>query len=102
MQTKGLSTLVAVVASLVILFMSNAHGQGVRAVQMWEYKSLVYATPAVGSAILYEDGKQTSGTPISKAPDLGAQGWEMVSMAAVATGPSGGNVQFIYWFKRPK
>jgi hypothetical protein len=64
--------------------------------QAWEYKTWVFST--VGSGMLYEDGNQLPGssTPVSRAPELGAQGWELVSVT------SQGDYNLIYWFKRPK
>ena len=60
----------------------------------WEYKSWVFRT-SVGRAELYEDGKLVPGaTPVTRAPEVGAQGWELVSIAC--------DDACIYWFKRPR
>jgi len=96
----------------VIAFFSMAlgagYGQGQRvnpARQAWEYKSLVLVIDGSRNS-LYEDGKQLPGvvTPVSKAPELGAQGWELVSVAGTTeTFQTRGNViTYVYWFKRPK
>jgi hypothetical protein len=100
MMTKlRFSTLLMVTAALVVLFVWDAGGQGAKPVQMWDYKSLVM-TVGPGPVALYEDGKPASGTPVSRIPELGQQGWELVTMTAVA--PAGGGLQYAYWFKRPK
>lgn len=73
--------------------------------QAWEYKSMVFAIDGFGRQTLYEDGKQVPGSvvPITRAPELGAQGWELVSVAATDRTISGGSVAtFTYWFIRPK
>lgn len=83
----------------------TAYAQGQRRngpLQVWEYKSLTFLIQSSELPIrttLYEDGKQTSGTPISRAPDLGSQGWELVSVAATE---SKNTSTFVYWFKRPR
>jgi hypothetical protein len=81
----------------------TGQGQGADAArQAWEYKTLVFNVQRGTS--LYEDGKQLSGseTPISRAPELGAQGWELVSVAALVVPTVPPTSQYVYWFKRPK
>lgn len=98
-----------VVASLVVILMSLAvwtkQGHGAAAVrQAWEYKLLVYVDQFTKSTML-EDGRQVPGQPVSRVPELGSQGWELVTVAAVAFTSSQGGSQFFrysYWFKRPK
>ena len=48
---------------------------------------------------LFEDAKPIPGTPVARMPELGAQGWELIS---VAVDPSPGNSTFVFWLKRPK
>ena len=62
--------------------------------QAWEYKSLVFVIDAHRNT-LYEDAKTIPGTPVTRMPELGAQGWELVSVAA-------DNSNYTYWLKRPK
>ena len=72
--------------------------------QAWEYKSLIYTFQGSKTSF-YEDGKQLSGsfTPVSRAPDLGADGWELVSVTGTMTYPeSVPTATYVYWFKRPK
>jgi hypothetical protein len=101
MKTKLYAALVAIAFVGVVLW--TVHAQGTRnnpGRQAWEYKSLVYTIGDVRPAF-YEDGKQipSSLTPISRAPELGAEGWELVSV----TGTAFGQYQtYVYWFKRPK
>lgn len=76
-----------------------------------EYKTLVF-TIGGQNTTLHEDGRQLSGsaTPVSRAPELGAQGWELVSVTSVwttsstglTTGVTTGLLIYTYWFKRPK
>ena len=65
--------------------------------QAWEYKSLVFIIDAAAPTrtTLYEDAKMVPGTPVTRMPELGAQGWELVSVAA-------DNSTYAYWLKRPK
>jgi len=88
------------VIALVCMVVWAAYAQGSRSNpgrQAWEYKALVYLStgPRPG---LYEDGKLLPGspTPISRAPELGAEGWELVAVTGTESGTYG------YWFKRPK
>lgn len=97
-----------VVVSLLVIFLSLAvwtkQGQGgASPAQTWEYKSWVFTIEG-SRTTLYEDGRQLPGsaTPVSKANELGAQGWELVSVAAVQVGSSNPTNQYVYWFKRPK
>ena len=93
-----------VVIVLLCLVGWTGYGQGQRsnpARQAWEYKSLVYAIRGAANAVLYEEGKPPSGsaTPVTRAPELGDQGWELVSVAA---SESASTTTYVYWFKRPK
>jgi hypothetical protein len=63
--------------------------------QAWEYKSLVFVIFDASRTTLYEDAKTVPGTPVTRMPELGAQGWELVSVAA-------DNSTYAYWLKRPK
>ena len=72
--------------------------------QIWEYKSMSFiieGTVSGAKTVLYEDGQRLPGspTPIERAPDLGNQGWELVSIAATESQRIS---TFVYWFKRPK
>jgi len=74
--------------------------------QAWEYKTLAFnvSSKSFGVGVnttLYEDGKEQPGsaTPLTRANEIGAEGWELVS---VAVNPSPTTTQLIYWFKRPK
>ena len=74
--------------------------------QAWEYKSLVLViqVSAGGSQnTLYEDAKTVPGTPVTRMPELGAQGWELVSVAATSSpGNTTNSSTFVYWLKRPQ
>jgi uncharacterized membrane protein len=63
--------------------------------QAWEYKSLVLIIQGAGSTTMYEDAKMVPGTPVTRMPELGAQGWELVAIAA-------DNSTTAFWLKRPK
>jgi hypothetical protein len=96
--------LLIILAALLCSVGWTAYAQGQRrnsTLQVWEYKSLTFTIEASVPVrtVLYEDGKQTSGTPVSRAPDLGSQGWELVSVAATENPNTS---TFIYWFKRPR
>ena len=100
--------LLLIVAALACLAGWTGYAQGQRsgpARQAWEYKSLVLTIDG-SKASLHEDGRQLPGsqTPVSRAPELGAQGWELVSVAGTTeTFQTRGNViTYVYWFKRPK
>ena len=87
----------------------TAHAQLQRsgtARQAWEYKSLVLIiqTRAAGSQnTLYEDGKTVPGTPLTRIPELGAQVWELVSVAATLSPSTTIDTStYVYWLKRPK
>ena len=72
--------------------------------QVWEYKSLVFVIKGSQNT-LFEDAQTIPGTPVSRMPDLGAQGWELFSVAATLSPGSPGNADistFVYWLKRPK
>lgn len=95
-----LSLLVAV---LLCLAGWTAHAQlqrGGPARQAWEYKTWVLQIRA-GGTTLYEDGNQLprQASPLTRAPELGAQGWELVSVTCY-----GGQTTdtCVYWFKRPR
>ena len=77
--------------------------------QAWEYKSMVLTRSIVEPDFTWaEDGKPLPGTPnmILKAKELGAQGWELVSITPMASQTGNGLTGFtnhlFYWFKRPK
>lgn len=103
---KNKPYLLLAVVALFGMALWTVSGQGQRSnptIQAWEYKSLVLSIDG-GKNSLYEDGKPTPGTPVSKAPELGTQGWELVSVAGTTeTFQTRGNViTYVYWFKRPK
>jgi hypothetical protein len=94
-----------VVIAFVCLVLWTVHAQGTRSSpgrQAWEYKSWVYIVDNQKN-MFYEDGKQISSslTPVSRAPELGAEGWELVSVTGTTTG-NGAYSTYVYWFKRPK
>ena len=76
--------------------------------QAWEYKSLVLVVQASAAGpqnTLYEDGKTVAGTPVTRIPELGAQGWELVSVAATLSQSRtsiSDTSTYVYWLKRPK
>jgi hypothetical protein len=80
------------------------HAQSQRSVparQAWEYKSLVFIIE--GS----KDGNVRGGsaTPVARAPELGDQGWELVSVAGTSESSEvrrTTTTTYAYWFKRPK
>lgn len=86
----------------------TAHAQLQRsgpARQSWEYKSLVLVTQvsAAGSKnTLYEDGKTVPGNPVTRMPELGAQGWELVSVAATLSPGNTDTSTYVYWLKRTR
>lgn len=72
--------------------------------QAWEYKSLVFVIQG-SQTTLFEDAKAVPGTPVTRMPELGAQGWELFSVAATLSPGSPGNNDistFVFWLKRPK
>ena len=82
----------------------TVYGQGQRgnpARQAWEYKTLVLTITGGPKTTLYEDGKQlpASATPITRAAELGGEGWELVSVTGTE---SQYTTTYVYWFKRPK
>jgi hypothetical protein len=95
---------VAVIALLGTLLWSAAGGGREVPMQAWEYKTLSM-TVSGSKVTLYEDGEPTSGTPVTRAPELGAKGWELVSVSGVADTKGQGTPTtflYVYWFKRPK
>jgi hypothetical protein len=76
------------------------------AMQTWEYKSLVLVvqvSAAGAKNTLYEDGKTVPGTPVTRMPELGVQGWELVSVAATfSPGSNTDTSTYVYWLKRPR
>jgi hypothetical protein len=83
--------------------------------QTWEYKAIIIGRSATNLADFSTWAEATGATvkelplPVSmptKAQELGAQGWELVSVAPVsshvANGTAGFTDQIIYWFKRTK
>jgi hypothetical protein len=95
----------ALVVTLLFLGVWTKRGQGGAAVrQPWEYKLLTYVDEGTKTT-LFEDGRQVPGQPVSRVPELGSQGWELVAVAAVPWTSGGGGTAFFrysYWFKRPK
>jgi hypothetical protein len=76
--------------------------------QGWEYKSMVYTIAANGVGSLVEEGKPSSSSPTARAPQIGAEGWEMTGFSSVpnivtndVTGRITSTMVFVYWFKRP-
>jgi hypothetical protein len=103
MKTKLYLPLVVIALVCVVLW--TAHAQGTRSTpgrQTWEYKSWVYILDGQNKTF-YEDGKQipSSLTPVSRAPELGAEGWELVSVTSTTIG-NGSYSTYVYWFKRPR
>ena len=108
-------------AAIVVLIFLAGHAtqaqvQSTAAVrQAWEYKTFIYEIEGQRTT-LYEDSRQMPAgtTPVSRAPELGAQGWELVAIAIMPTSflesmsGTGSKSTFatklvyIYWFKRPK
>ena len=89
----------------------TAHAQlqrGGTARQSWEYKSLVLVVreSAGGSqTTLYEGNKMIPGTPLTRIPELGAEGWELVSVTATLSSSRtsiSDTSTFVYWLKRPR
>ncbi len=97
------------VVALLCVFLWATYARATRTPvrQAWEYKSLIYTYKVQGPTppLFYEDGRQLSGsfTPVSRAPELGADGWELVSVTGTMTYPeSVPTATYVYWFKRPK
>ena len=96
-------------AVIALLYVVVGHSQGQatnQPPQKWEYKQVVHIV-AGNKEFWIEDGKSISPpaglTEFSKASELGGQGWELVSVAAVPQeGPGGTFVNNTLWFKRPK
>lgn len=79
--------------------------KGSAARQAWEYRNVVFTIDAFDRQTMYEDGKQVSAaaTPLSKMPDLGAEGWELVSVTSTSKPVGSGSMSTnVYWLKRPK
>ena len=95
-----LSLLLAVLLSLVGWNVQAQLQRSDPARQAWEYKSLVFVIDG-SRTTLYEDAKTVPGTPVTRMPELGAQGWELVSVAATSA-PNTYISTFVYWLKRPK
>lgn len=92
-----------VAAALLCMVLWTVYAQGQRsnpARQAWDYKTLVLSITAQKTS-LHEDGRQLPGspTPISRASELGAEGWELVSVAATESQYTS---TYVYWFKRPR
>jgi hypothetical protein len=106
-------TVVLLVACGVLLVLSSLAAATVQQKsstqrQGWEYKTLVYTIDANGIGSLIEDGKPASGSPVSKAPQLGAEGWELTGFTSVpnihtdtVVNRISSSPTFVYWFKRP-
>ncbi|MGQ0543484.1 MAG: hypothetical protein ACT4O9_16835 [Blastocatellia bacterium] len=83
--------------------------------QAWEYKTFIFEIDGQKTT-LYEDGRQlpATATPVNRAPELGAQGWELVSITSMPTAflesvsaigsksIFATKLTYVYWFKRPK
>lgn len=88
----------------------TAHAQlqrGGTARQSWDYKSLVLVqTVGAGSQLtFYEGNKAIPGTPLTRIPELGAEGWELVSVTATLSSSRtsiSDTSTFVYWLKRPR
>lgn len=79
--------------------------KGGAARQAWEYKNVVFTIDSFDRQTMYEDGKQVSAaaTPLSKMPDLGAEGWELISVTSTSKPVGSGSMSTsVYWLKRPK
>jgi len=90
MKTR-FSLWLAVVLLLVVVLLTPAvwtkqTQRGGSMAQTWEYKSLVLVIDGRNTT-LHEDGKLVPGsaTPVTRAPELGAQGWELVSVTAAVS-----------------
>lgn len=68
--------------------------------QAWEYKNIVFIYDSFDRQTMYEDGRQIQGVPLKKMPELGAEGWELVSVTS--TSSAGSMSTNVYWLKRPK
>ena len=102
MKTKFCFSFAVVAFLCMTLWTVYAQGQRTNpARQVWEYKSLVYAIRGTLNTQLYEDGSPLSGsaTPVTRAPELGIQGWELVSVTGTE---SAAGTTYVYWFKRPR
>lgn len=93
MKTGLYLSLLVVVALLGVVALTG-QGQGESAPrQTWNVKVLAGLSPTR----VLEDGQELPGSPqlLSRANDLSAQGWELVSVAWHGNG-------YALWFKRPK
>lgn len=99
------------VVALLCLAGWTAHAQSQRSSpvrQAWEHKTLVYQYGDRSKTTLHEDTKllPASSSPVSVAPELGAQGWELVSVTGTVTKygvtNSAESFSYVYWFKRPR
>lgn len=73
----------------------------------WVIFKLIYIRDfADPSGKSYEDGRQLAGAVnmVTKAKELGDQGWELVSGMPLSTSSNhhGLTTDLAYWFKRPK
>lgn len=115
-MNKRHSTLAIVVLILLGGYMSHAQVQSTAAArQAWEYKTFVFEIDGQRTT-LYEDSRQlpAGATPVNRAPELGAQGWELVAITSMPTSflesVSGTGsksifatkITYVYWFKRPR
>lgn len=90
---SGLYLLLAVAVALLGVVGLTGQGQGASSArQTWDVKFLVLLSPSR----LLEDGQERPGSQLlSRANELGAQGWELASAVWTSTG-------YALWFKRPK
>ncbi len=91
---NGLYLWLVLVVALLGVVVWTTQGQGASAPrQNWDVKFLVALSPTR----VLEDGQELPGSPqlLSKANDLSAQGWELVSVAWHGSG-------YALWFTRPK
>ena len=111
-----LPLIIAITVALSFLAVYGRQQKNSSAVQAWEYKSLIIARGATTSNAQFSVWVEATGEIVkelplpvsmpSKAQELGAQGWELISVTPVSnhvtTGTAGFTSQIIYWFKRAK
>lgn len=106
MNRTHLGILMAAIVCLAFIVAQGQIPRGSAARQAWEYKSLVFTIDGVGRESFFEDGSKVAGglVPIARIPELGNQGWELISVAATdrTTGTGASVLTYTYWLKRPK
>ena len=98
MKNKFYLVVIAVVVVGAGLCVQFASAQKTNAVPTWDYKLISVEESRVSNDFWWkEDGIDLPGPVrvLTKATQLGAQGWELVSV-------SGGGVYTNYWYKRAK